>query len=1023
MFPEKWKSADWHESEECYVTQEGDIFRIGNSLIERALSQEGGRLRTVAVTNKITGHTWTLNTNAEARATFAASSSRIEIPLWRYSPGTSHAVDPDEDAGFRQGFHRPDLIDTDWQSIECFTSIGEKSDPAQPGYGWFRTTFELPGDAQGQPIGIAVGGYDNEDWQYYRVFVNGEEAGTRELSGRWREPTPFVLDPDHPGYKALKFGGQNVLAVQAGRMNKLTPEMDPAESVRYFFRSRLVDQFVTVGVPTKELSDFRLKEYWPAIYGLPPANPTAKTEAGYYPLRHWASGGDRDWMWCMFWAEDEAANVQVIYHFQIRSGEPLIRKKVEVRNLGDEPKLLLDIDVEDFQIDGTTTEGGHGYPVLLDDQAFCALEHPAGVNQGLGDAVRLRHFPGLTLVSEQGTMSKESVLGVTEAGQAREGFLDYLRKKGRRQERWVSVYDPPGITDGYMNPHHTRYHVTEQMVLDSIDMLDRLRAHGITMDYYFIDVGWQDHFTDLKRLHADRFPNGATPLLKRLDDIGAEFGLWFSTTYAPWSCGDYPPVQKSMTPNGSRGAWGAGGLCMAAEPYRTIFRDAILHHVIHNRVRSLKFDMARYYCNSTEHGHLPGKYSVEAQFDSMVETARAVTEVCPDVFIIWYWGHVSPFWMLYGDTIQDKGLKGEAVAVSSYPSGIYRASVTLNQDQFAQYAKFLPLIVHDSLGIWIGDMPHRNRIGVEHWQDAWIMDTARGSLFNQPWGTLSLFEAEDVDFYAEWYDFMRENWRLYLNTRPVIGNPAKGEVYGYAGGLGDHAIVSVNNPTFEPAEVCIRLDEEIALRPTNVGFVVRQRHREHGIIDPPSGSRFAYGDEIALSVRPFEVVVLEIGENLDVVGWPTRLAPQIVQTRHIEHHAEQVSAGAVSLETPPPPPYTQVAGHVEKAISGRLRLPEIDSPSTLAIITRQSRDGIHWYHKEIHRIIKLRAWVGDQELDCETVPEHWVASGPGSPWLVFKLPIQPDHGGHTVRFEVLALLPEDVECRIETLLYHEWWSS
>ena len=256
MFPEKWKSADWHESEECYVVQEGDIFRIGNSLIERALSQEGGRLRTVAVTNKITGHTWSLNTNAEARATFAASSSRIEIPVWRYSPGTSHSVDPDEDAGFKQGFHRPDFADTDWQIIECFTSIGEKSDPVQPGYGWFRTTFELPADAQGQSIGIAVGGYDNEDWQYYRVFVNGEEAGARELSGRWREPTPFVLDPDHPGYKALKFGGKNILAVQAGRMNKLTPEMDPAETVRYFFRSRLVDQFVTVGVPDKRVERF-----------------------------------------------------------------------------------------------------------------------------------------------------------------------------------------------------------------------------------------------------------------------------------------------------------------------------------------------------------------------------------------------------------------------------------------------------------------------------------------------------------------------------------------------------------------------------------------------------------------------------------------------------------------------------------------------------------------------------------------------------------------------------------------------
>ena len=68
-------------------------------------------------------------------------------------------------------------------------------------------------------------------------------------------------------------------------------------------------------------------------------------------------------------------------------------------------------------------------------------------------------------------------------------------------------------------------------------------------------------------------------------------------------------------------------------------------------------------------------------------------------------------------------------------------------------------------------------------------------------------------------------------------------------------------------------------------------------------------------------------------------------------------------------------------------------------------------------------WADDQELDYETVPEHWVASGPGSPWLVFKLPIDPIHSGQTVKFEVLALLPEDVECRIETLLYHEWWNS
>ena len=39
-----------------------------------------------------------------------------------------------------------------------------------------------------------------------------------------------------------------------------------------------------------------------------------------------------------------------------------------------------------------------------------------------------------------------------------------------------------------------------------------------------------------------------------------------------------------------------------------------------------------------------------------------------------------------------------------------------------------PLISHDSLGIWIGDTIQRNRIGTEHWRDAWILELARGSL-------------------------------------------------------------------------------------------------------------------------------------------------------------------------------------------------------------------------------------------------------------------------------------------------------
>ena len=70
----------------------------------------------------------------------------------------------------------------------------------------------------------------------------------------------------------------------------------------------------------------------------------------------------------------------------MRSGEPAIRKKIEIQNLSDSPRLLMDVYVEDFALDGTTTDGGQGDPVFIDDEAFIAIEHPAGVNQGLAPA-------------------------------------------------------------------------------------------------------------------------------------------------------------------------------------------------------------------------------------------------------------------------------------------------------------------------------------------------------------------------------------------------------------------------------------------------------------------------------------------------------------------------------------------------------------------------------------------------------------------------------------------------------------
>ncbi|MCC7353005.1 MAG: hypothetical protein IT330_04545 [Anaerolineae bacterium] len=983
MYHRNWDSA------ECYVHQDGDTIRIGNAQVERVLSLADSSVRTVALVNKRTGRRWTLDTRTEARLAFATTAERVEIPYWHYRPGTREAVLPAEDAGYRAGYHRPDHDDHAWRFVDCFTAVGETprgdTDPVWPGYGWFRSPFRLPAGVADQPLTFVLGGYDNEDWQFYRVFVNGEEIGTREVQGLWREPAPFVLPPDHPAYPAIHFGEENLLAVQVGRLDKRLPSMIPAEMEHYMSRSRLVDQFITVGVPDRVVSEFR--------------------------LRDWLAGGDREWRWAKFWMENKEAEVEVVFHYQVRAGEPIVRKKVEVRNRSLSPRLLLDVDVEDFRLDGATTGGGFGTPILLDDEAYCALEHPAAVNQGLGDAIRLRHFPGVTLAPRQGLLSKVALFGVTEPGKARAGFLEYLRKNGKRKDQWVSIYDPLGLVDT-TNPKDPMFHYTEGIALDTVAMLADFRQRGITFDYYIIDLGWQDHASDLTWFRRDEFPRGPGALVQAVGEIGTKFGLWFSTNYGAWACGDYPPVQRCVVPR-PRGQY---DLCVAAEPYRTVLRDAALYHIRENNVRAFKFDMARFYCNSTEHGHLPGKYSVEAQMDSMVEIARAVYRACPDAFVIWYWGYKSPFWLLYGDTIQDKGLLMEAAAVASSPNPSFRAGTSHNLDQAAHYAEFLPLIAQDSLGIWIGNVDWANRMGKEDWREAWLLDLARGSLMSQLFGNLATFDDEDVTFLAEWYAFLQENWRLYLHTRPILGDPWQAEVYGYAAGDGAHTVITISNPGFSAARLVLRLDGSVGLQPTDRGFLVRQRYPTRGLLAPPGGERFAFGDTIELSLRPFGVVILEAGSGLDTSGWRSWNAPQVAESVRLTVEARDVAPDAVSLPIPQTS-HSDISNYSLRAMAGVIPLPVTRAARSLAFVVRLAKDGAHWYHKEINDLIRFHAWSGDEELIPKKVPGHWGYNGPGSPWLLFALQVEPAHSGQPIRFESVALLPGEVTWQTEAWLY------
>ena len=191
-------------------------------------------------------------------------------------------------------------------------------------------------------------------------------------------------------------------------------------------------------------------------------------------------------------------------------------------------------------------------------------------------------------------------------------------------------------------------------MLGTMDLLERWQKQGVKIDYYVPDVGWQDRTGDGTQFLPQCFPEGPDRVIQRAHQLGMKWGLWFSGTQAAWSIGDNPRVEPSRAelPGGGwpRSYFRDGfhvenwhtQLCLASEPYFSLFRDGLLRHIKRYDLRFYKVDGAGGYCNSSDHQHLPGKYSTEANYDALIEIARATRQACPDIYIMWYWGRAHP---------------------------------------------------------------------------------------------------------------------------------------------------------------------------------------------------------------------------------------------------------------------------------------------------------------------------------------------------------------------------------------------
>jgi hypothetical protein len=994
---------------------------LANELLEWRLEWKDRQLHSAGFTNKLTGKSFPIATKHELSLNFSASKHRVDIPWWNFAYGPDEGpVSPESEKGLALGYHKADFADKDWGKTDNLLlrrlhGAGKRGDGiVYPGYGWFRQRFSLPAAIQNESIILGLGAYDQIDWNDYWIFLNGVPVAQRNSSGRWREPGQFTVSPGTPAYSALRFSmdAPNLLAIRARGYDRHFGGHTEEELQHYIFPNVLSDQFVSVGEPYHTLNSLEVR-------GLT----VEKQNKAIFDLGH------------------PALNVAISVCYELDG--PVRRKWIEVTNKSSEKLLLLDVEVDDFSVDAPMSEGGVGEPILIDDQVFCALEHPAALNQGNAGKVKLMHFPAKSLSPGESTRSSVSLLAVAHAGKATEQFLDYLQGHSPRKKKMISIFDPFGVNNQWGGCPT----LDDREMLQQLDLLAQLQQKGIKFDYYVPDAGWHDHAADMTRFGMQCFPDGPEEVVEKLQSLGIAFGLWFGTSWGAESCGDNPAVWPDQTPgpgdpeqpgppsityrNGYPVGGGAGvDLCMAAEPYFTMFRDAVLYHMRENKVKFIKIDGGDYYCNSTHHEHLPGKYSTETMINRLFEITSSARKVDPDVFVMWYWGVRSPFFALQGDSIFESGLDMEGSATSRFPALYYRDSVNIHLDQCTQFSKFTPPLIKDSLGVWLADTRWGNYMGTERWRESLILDLGRGNLlFPQLWGDINRLTEDDQKFLADLCALVKQNEGLFMHRRDIAGDPWKNEIYGYANCKGTHGFLFLNNMHFSGRKTSIALGPSLGLEAaagTELNVASYFPHRK--VLTREDESKFKLGDSVELWLRPFEVLMLEVSTepsslNLPVEKLSEARASGMGSQLELQKTTQESWMAALFDEEE----RFKKEGKEKRILAFSARLPSLEQPSVLAIVLRLRHGKQDWlYLPTVIEITQVLARIGDDSLQLLPVPDSRQfgnTQGDGASWTVFKTRMRRAWSEQTLRFAVNAFLPADVEGEIETWVVRQWWGE
>jgi hypothetical protein len=529
-------------------------------------------------------------------------------------------------------------------------------------------------------------------------------------------------------------------------------------------------------------------------------------------------------------------NLTIQWRIELRDGSNYVRQYVSLT-----PKKA-DVDLREIVLvqepEAKAAGTLDGSPITFLDMFFFAFEHPLSKVRSLGSALQcsLPRSAPLKLGDEQ---TYSSVIGVAPAGQLRRAFLYYIERERAQPYRPFLHYN---------SWYDLGYGIGKIMEPDALKVIDLfgkelIERRKVVMDSFVPDDGW-DNPASLWRFH-EGFPNGFAALQQAAQRYNSGVGAWLS----PW--GGYGKAKEQRLQYGLKEGFetNKNGFSMAGPKYYARFRDACLGMVRDYHLNYFKFD-------GISSGGAPTGAPAEfaADVEALLRLIGDLREAKPDLFINVTTGTwSSPYWLWYADSTWRSGSDWSTCGWGSKR----QQQVTYRDAQtYQNVVRRAPLYPINSLmtqGVMFANH------GLANDTDRLVEDIraffASGTNCQELYLTPSLLDAKTWDALAEAAIWSRNNADVLVDTHWIGGDPAKGEIYGWASWSKRKGILALRNPKDASGKITIDIGKAFEL-PEGAArkYSLRSPWKDDSATEPLTLSS---GEEHTFELRPFEVLVFD----------------------------------------------------------------------------------------------------------------------------------------------------------------------